>query len=185
MEREISDRNILDQFCEDFCDIVERHCRYIIVSGFLVIASGRTRGTEDIDMIIERISLEKCRELFKDLQANGFTCMQSPQPDVVYDYLQDNTSIRFTRQGEFLPEMEMKFAKDRLDLLQLDQRVKLELTGLKVWFSDVNINVAFKEEYLKSTKDLEDARHLRIVYQEMIDEEKIRQFKEMIRRYRL
>ena len=81
--------------------------------------------------------------------------------------------------------MEMKFAKDRLDLLQLDQRVKLELTGLKVWFSDVNINVAFKEEYLKSTKDLEDARHLRIVYQEMIDEEKIRQFKEMIRRYRL
>ena len=53
MEREIRDRNILDTFCTEFCDIVEKHCKYIIVSGFVAIASGRTRGTEDIDMIIE------------------------------------------------------------------------------------------------------------------------------------
>ena len=168
MEREVSDRNILDKFCEDFCEIVENHCKYIIVSGFLVIASGRTRGTEDIDMIMEKISLEKFSLLFKELEKNDFICMQSSKPEEVYEYLIDNTSVRFTRKNSPLPEMEVKFVKDELDLFQLDQRVKFPLTGLEVWFSNVNINIAFKEEYLKSPKDLEDARHLRIVYEEIM-----------------
>tara|TARA_Y100000310_G_scaffold343668_1_gene452372 strand:+ start:631 stop:1188 length:558 start_codon:yes stop_codon:yes gene_type:complete len=185
MEREVSDRNILDKFCEDFCEIVENHCKYIIVSGFLVIASGRTRGTEDIDMIMEKISLEKFSLLFKELEKNDFICMQSSKPEEVYEYLIDNTSVRFTRKNSPLPEMEVKFVKDELDLFQLDQRVKFPLTGLEVWFSNVNINIAFKEEYLKSPKDLEDARHLRIVYEEIIDEKEIKRIKEMIKRLRL
>ena len=111
--------------------------------------------------------------------------MQSSKPEEVYEYLIDNTSVRFTRKNSPLPEMEVKFVKDELDLFQLDQRVKFPLTGLEVWFSNVNINIAFKEEYLKSPKDLEDARHLRIVYEEIIDEKEIKRIKEMIKRLRL
>src|SRR3989338_195745 len=154
MEREISDRNILDTFCEEFCAIVEKHCKYIIVSGFLAIASGRTRGTEDIDMIIERMNQEQFNKLFADLTQENFVCMQSNNPKEVFEYLNENLSVRFTRRNEELPEMEVKFAKDILDAYQLKNRVKLELTGLKVWFSNININVAFKEELLKSPKDL-------------------------------
>ena len=185
MEREIKDRNILDRFCESFCNIVEKHCKYIIVSGFLVIASGRTRGTEDIDMIIERLSLDKFKALFTELERHGFECMQTSRPEEAYEYLADNTSIRFIQKDTPLPEMEIKFAKDAIDTYQLDRRVKLELTGLNVWFSNININIAFKEEYLKSPKDLEDARHLRIVYQEMVDEEEIKRVKKWIRQLRL
>ncbi len=185
MERDIKDRNILDVFCTEFCAVVERHCRYIIVSGFLAIASGRTRGTEDIDMIIEKISAEQFQHLFEDLGNNGFACMQSSQASTAYEYLADNTSIRFTRKNKFLPEMEVKFAKDILDAYQLKHRVKLELTGLDVWFSNVNINIAFKEELLKSPKDLEDARHLRIAYGEMVSEQEINEVKQLIRRDRL
>jgi hypothetical protein len=47
------------------------------------------------------------------------------------------------------------------------------------------MNIAFKEEYLKSDKDLEDARHLRIVYEEEIDENEIKKIKEKIRKLRL
>jgi hypothetical protein len=53
MKREVSDGNILRKFCIDFCKILEKHCIYIIVLGFVAIASGRVRGTEDIDMIIQ------------------------------------------------------------------------------------------------------------------------------------
>ena len=49
MDRRVSDRNILDEVCTKFCKILERHCKYIVVSGFVAISSGRTRGTEDID----------------------------------------------------------------------------------------------------------------------------------------
>src|SRR3989338_1805800 len=185
MDRQISDRNILDAFCEEFCAIIDKYCQYIVVSGFLPIASGRTRGTEDIDMIIERISRDKFEALFRELEYHNFLCMQSASFVEAYDYLTENLSLRFTKKDKPVPEMEVKFAKDLLDTYQLRQRIKLTLTGLKVWFSNVNINIAFKEELLKSPKDMEDARHLRIVFKEMVDEHEIKEVKKMIRELRL
>lgn len=45
MERRVGNRNILDKFTEDFCNIVDKHAKYIVVSGFVAIASGRVRAT--------------------------------------------------------------------------------------------------------------------------------------------
>ena len=185
MERTVKERNILDQFCEKFCRIIEKYCQYIIVSDFVAIASGRTRGTEDIDMIIEKIPLEKLRLLFNDLIKNSFVCMQTNDVNEAYDYLQDKLSLRFTLKNHPLPEMEVKFAKDLLDDEQLKNKIKLPLTELDVWFSNININIAFKEELLKSPKDLEDARHLRLVYSEMVNEAEINRVKTLIKRFRL
>ena len=184
MERIISDLNLLKRFCKEFCDITEKHCKYIIVSGFLAIASGRTRGTEDIDMIIERLNREQWKLLFHDLLQHNFVCMQSDSADEVFEYLQEKLSVRFTWRDKALPEMEVKFSKDLLDEIQLKQRIKLELTGIDVWFGNVNMNIAFKEELLKSPKDLEDALHLRIVFAETVNEEEINNFKNLIKRYR-
>lgn len=185
MDREIKNVNILGKFCEQFCRIVNKYCQYIVVSGFVAIASGRTRGTEDIDMIIEKIDLKKFKEIFDKLKENGFVCMQSEDPEEIYSYLKDNLSVRFTWRDKSLPEMEVKFVKDALDEYQLNSKVKLELTDLDVWFSNINVNIAFKEELLKSPKDLEDAKHLRIVYSEMVNEKEIEKVKEMIKRLRL
>jgi len=185
MERSVSDRNILDKFCEDFCKIIEKHCKYIIVSGFVAIASGRTRGTEDIDMIIEKLDLKKWKNLFEDLKKRGFICMQTNQAEDSFKYLKDKTSIRFTRKDLELPEMEIKFSKDLLDEYQIKTREKLHLTKLDVWFSNINMNIAFKEELLKSPKDLEDSRHLRIVYSEKVNEKEINNIKALIRKWRL
>ena len=84
-----------------------------------------------------------------------------------------------------LPEVELKLAKDGLDKYQLKNRIKLKMTGLDVWFSTVDANIAFKEELLKSDKDMEDAKHLRIVYANEIDENEINRIKEMVKRFRL
>ncbi|MEK6895387.1 MAG: hypothetical protein AABX48_02610 [Nanoarchaeota archaeon] len=185
MKREISDRNIIDNFVIDFCEVVEKHCKYIIVSGFVSISHGRSRGTEDVDMIIEKLPLERFRLLNRDLEKKGFECIQSPKAEEIYDYLIKKDSVRYVRKGEYLPEMELKFAKDEIDELQLSSRVKLPLTGLDVWFSSIEMNIAFKEELLKSDKDMEDARHLRKIYEDEISEELINDVKKMIRRYRL
>ena len=76
--------------------------------------------------------------------------------------------------------MEIKFPKDELDEEQLRERVKLPLTGVDVYFSSIESNIAFKEEYLKSEKDLEDAAHLRIIYEDKINEDKIDEIKKKI-----
>ena len=63
MSREIKERTILDKFAEEFVDVVEKHAKYIIVSGFVAIAHGRSRGTEDVDMIIERIGKDAFKKM--------------------------------------------------------------------------------------------------------------------------
>lgn len=183
--RGTSERNILDQFCIDFCKIVEQHCKYIIVSGFVAISSGRTRATEDIDMIIEKLSIEKYKRLHEDLIQAGFICVQDDLVEEIYSYLTDNTSVRYIKNNIPLPEMEIKFVKDKLDEFQIQTRIKLPLTGLDVWFSSINMNIAFKEEYLKSEKDLKDAVHLRKVYPELVNEHEINNIKKLIKELKL
>ncbi|MCZ7402864.1 MAG: hypothetical protein O8C61_11645 [Candidatus Methanoperedens sp.] len=186
MKREIRERTILDKFAGDFVNIVEKHAKYIIVSGFVAIAHGRSRGTEDIDLIIERIEKDPFKEMHNDLLQAGFECIQSEDPDVIYDdYLKDKTSVRYTRKGHFLPEMELKLARDELDEYQIRTRKKLPLTGLDLYFSSIEMNIAFKEELLTSEKDIDDADHLRIIYSEVLDENEITQIKGQIRRLRL
>jgi len=186
MKREVSNRTILDKFVEEFCKVVDKHVKYIICSGFVAIAHGRSRGTEDIDMIIENIPKDKFIQLHNDLVDNGFECMQSSDSEKIYNnYLSGGISVRYTRKGEFLPEMEIKLAKDSLDQEQIESRTKLPLTNLDVYFSSVEGNIAFKEELLKADKDLEDAKHLRIIYSSEISENKISNIKEKIKKIRL
>lgn len=186
MERGISDRNVLDEFAEKVCKVIERHVRYIVVSGFVAISHGMRRATEDIDMIIDRISFEDFEKIHEDLIKEDFECLQSSLVGEVYDYLDKGDSIRYVRRGTFLPpEMEIKFAKDEIDRLQLDTRQKFDFTGLDIWFSSIEMNIAFKEELLKSEKDNEDAKHLRIIYKDEIDEDFINEIKGKIRRLRL
>ncbi len=185
MERAIHDKSLLDKFCQEFCKIVEKHTAYIVVSGYLAIASGRVRGTEDIDMIIPRITFAIFSKLHDDLYKHNFVCVQSASATEVYEYLSENISVRYTWKDKPVPEMEIKFAKDMLDTMQIQTREKLSLTGLDIWFSSVAMNIAFKEEYLKSDKDMEDAKHLRIVYSDKINENEINEIKKLIRKLRL
>ena len=110
MERGIGDRNILDEFAVNFCEIVERHVKYIVVSGFVAISHGRKRTTEDIDMIIDKMSFGKFILLHNDLDKAGFHCLQSEKAKDIYEYLEGKNGVRYVRKGTFLPpEMEIKF----------------------------------------------------------------------------
>jgi hypothetical protein len=186
MGREVKDKTILDEFAIGLARIIERHARYVIVSGFVAIAHGRSRDTEDIGVIIERIPKDRFLSMHGELAKEGFSCMQSSYPDELYEkYLSKNTSIRYARTGMAVPEMELKLSRDGLDEYQLKTRKKLPLTGLNLYFSSIEMNIAFKEELLKSDKDMEDARHLRIVYEGKINDTEIEKIKQMIRRLRL
>ena len=186
MERGIGDRNILDEFAEEFCAIVEKYCKYIVVSGFVAISHGRKRTTEDIDMIVEKINFETFAKLHNELDSTEFHCLKSTKVKDVYEYLDKGDSVRYVRKDTFLPpEMEIKFPKDEIDIMQLKTRKKFLLTGLDIWFSSIEFNIAFKEELLKSPKDFEDAKHFRIVYRDELDYNLINTIKEKIKRLRL
>jgi len=177
----VDDREILDRFTEDFCSIVNKYAKYIIVSGFVAISHGRSRATEDVDIMIEEVSQEKFKKIHNELIKYGFECKYPREVENIYDMLKnDRANVRYTWIGKELPNMEVKFTRDSLDIKQLETRTKLKMTGLDVFFAKIEESIAFKEEYLGSEKDLEDAKHLRLIYDGELDLDYIKSYKEKI-----
>ncbi len=180
----ITDNNMLKGFTEKFCKIAAKYSKYVIVSGLVSIATGRVRGTEDVDIIIKRINFETYEKLHEDL-LKEFEILSPGDLDVreIYDdYLCKYVPIRFVMPDEIFPNMELKFAKNRIDSEALKTRQKITNSFIpEIYFSNLELQIAFKEEYLKSQKDVEDSMHLREVFSTQINEGKIKEYKKMIR----
>ena len=59
MKREIEDRTILDVFTGDFVNVVEKHAKYIIVSGFVAIAHRTSRAVGEFCKDTSTFSLDQ------------------------------------------------------------------------------------------------------------------------------
>ena len=46
LDREL---NELDLFVLDFVKVLEKHARYVLISGYVALLFGRSRTTEDVD----------------------------------------------------------------------------------------------------------------------------------------
>jgi hypothetical protein len=180
----IEDNNILKKFTKDFCQIVQKYTKYVIVSGLVCIATGRVRGTEDIDIIIEKMNFENYKKLHEEL-LEKFEILSPGDLEVkeIYkEYLCENIPIRFVFPNEIFPNMEFKFAKNLIDIEALKTRQKIKNSFLSnIYFSNIELQIAFKEKYLKSQKDIEDALHLREMFIELIDKNKIKKYEKMIK----
>ncbi|MEK6816263.1 MAG: hypothetical protein AABY09_01505 [Nanoarchaeota archaeon] len=165
----------LDMFVIEFADILERNkLKYVIISGYIAILFGRTRKTEDIDLFIERIPKEKFLEVWKEF-AKKYDCINAKEPDDAYEYLDEGLSIRMGEIGTFEPNFEIKFVKTGMDRLTLADRVLVKLGKYQIYTSSIELQIAFKL-YLGSEKDLEDARHLWILFRDYLNKEKLKYF---------
>lgn len=173
--------NELDKFAFEFIEILEKHTDYVIISGYVAILLGRTRATEDIDIIIPKLSKEEFAKLYDDLLRNEFWCLNSEDTEDLYDLLISKHSIRFAIEPNVSPNIELKFSKDIYDNLALQNPVIIQLGGKKLKTSFLELQIAYKEEVLKSNKDLEDAKHIRLMAKGYLDENLINEYKRQLR----
>src|SRR3989344_5799399 len=130
MDRELSE---LDFFVLKICSIIEKHCNYVLISGYVAIFFGRTRTTEDVDMFIEKISKETFSALYKDLQANGFWAINADSEEELFSMLHDDKlAIRFAERGKAVPNLEVKFVKDLLDVIALSENLIASLSSWSI-----------------------------------------------------
>jgi len=179
LNRELSE---LDKFAIKFLKIVEKHVEYLIISGYISILLGRARATEDIDVFIKKISFEQFSKLYNELKENDFWCLNAEDEEEIFDFLKEGLAIRFSRIESPIPNFEVKFPKkDELDNELFEDVVSVILKNGKLKISSLERHIAFKEEYLKSEKDIEDARHVRELFGEKIDNNKINKLKQLIK----
>ncbi len=180
MEIEISENiitlnkelNSLDNLVIKFCEKLEKNkVKYVLVSGYVAIVFGRSRATEDVDLIVEKLSSEKFAALWKDLKVD-FDCMNAENEAEAYEYLSSNSALRFHEENKPLPNIEFKFFKTITDEFTLNNALKLKLNGHSLQISPLELQIAFKL-YLGSEKDIEDAVHLYNVFREYLNKEQL------------
>lgn len=164
-EKELSP---LDEFTIAFTQVLDKHkIHYVLMSGYIAILFGRSRSSEDIDMFIDHIPYEKFVSFWNDL--HDFECITTSSPKDAYsDYLEDGLAIRFARNKQYVPNMEIKFAKKELDFFTMRGKKKVIVNNHVLWISPIETQIAFKLS-LGSDKDIEDARHLTNVFNEHLN----------------
>lgn len=163
------DLNNLDKFVIDFVSILNKlNLKYVIISGYVAILFGRSRSSEDIDMIIEKINFVDFSKLWNKLNEK-LECINAETPKIAYEeYLMTNHAIRFSRKKEFIPNMEIKFPKLELEEWVLIQRKKILLNENELYISPIELQIPFKL-FLGSEKDVEDAKYLYKIFKDKID----------------
>ncbi|MFH1649202.1 MAG: hypothetical protein ABIA93_01500 [Candidatus Woesearchaeota archaeon] len=178
INRELND---LDLFVREFLDVLKKHSKYLIVSGYISISTGRVRGTEDVDILIPLQTKEEFEKLFDDLTKAGFWCYQTDSKGEAYNHFRGLSSIRFAKKDQMFPNIEaipvteMKHAQ----WFELGHPQKYKVKDFEFLGSPLEFEITYKEQRLKGQKDLEDARHLRTMFKSIIDEEKLKTFKKM------
>ncbi|MCK5149517.1 hypothetical protein KAJ87_01160 [Candidatus Pacearchaeota archaeon] len=173
----------LDLFVKDFIDVLKRHSEYLIVSGFVSISTGRTRGTEDVDVLVSKLDKTKLALLLEDLFKNKFWCYQGDTLDEVWRYIENGDSIRFAKEGEMFPNMEFisvdKSKPAKYFELNNPQKIKIQNFAFKI--PPLEFEILYKEIILAGEKDIGDARHLRTFFSEIIKKEKFKEYEPIIK----
>ncbi len=175
--RELSE---LDRFVFEFVRVLESlEIRYVVVSGYITILFGRTRTTEDIDVLSEKLTFDKFNTLWVMLSEN-YECLNTADvTDAYSNYLVQNTAVRFAKKEQFIPNIKFKFVQDEVDHYSLSEAIAVVANNnnntLKI--SPLELQVSYKI-YLGSEKDMEDAMFLFSLFKEHLDHHKLREFLE-------
>jgi len=151
---------------------IELEC--VFVSGYVAILFGRSRGTEDIDVIIEESGVEETEEFVERLKQAGYWCINSSEEDV-YEMLKDGIAVRFAEEDEVIPNFEVRFAEDEFEKKALEERLKVKIGSDIIYISPFELQIAYKL-YLGSENDFEDALHLYEIFEDELNFKKLEEY---------
>ncbi len=175
----------LDDFVKDFITVLSNYSPYLIVSGFVSIATGRTRGTEDVDVLIAKPTEESFLKLFKALTAKGFWCFQADAAEDAYAYIARLDHIRFAQKDKLFPNMECIpiTPTKKAQYFELTHPQKIKIGNFEFNIPPLEFEILYKEIILGSEKDLADAKHLRVTFRDILRKDKFKEYEEIIRHH--
>ncbi len=172
--------NNLDKFVYNFVSLLEKHIGYVIVSGYVSIITGRSRATEDVDLLIPKMSKEKFTEIFSSMLKAGYECANTSIVEEAFSML-DEHAIRFYESGRPIPNIEFKMITNDIQKYAFENKLKLTLDGKTFYISPLELQIAYKLslvapgeiDEISSDKDFEDAKHLYDVFKANINKDNL------------
>ncbi|ELK53008.1 hypothetical protein [Haloferax volcanii] len=156
----------------DACDV-----NYVIVSGYVAILTGRSRSTEDIDVILESLSKTETEQLVTELKNQGYWGMAMPLNEM-YSMLSEGSRIRIAEDGEMYPNFETWFVSNDVEREALSNPLTVTFDEGQIDISPLELQIAYKLRLAQaadslSGKDFEDALHLYLTFEERFNTEQL------------
>lgn len=165
---------IYDRLALDFATILRRHkVPYAYVSGYVAILFGRSRTSEDIDILARKISFGRFSGLWKSLNRKFYCHNTDDMNSAYYEYLDKKTALRFSREDTMIPNVEFKWVATEQHKRALSDNLTVRLGGKELVISSLETQIAFKL-FLGSDKDIEDARYLFELFKDSLDMKKLK-----------
>lgn len=153
--------NELDLLVIDFVSVLDKHnIKYVIISGYVAIIFGRSRNSEDVDLFIEKMDYDTFKKIWIDLNIKFECIIEDDVKDAFFEYLNQGLPLRFAKKDTFIPNMEIKNPKDKLDIWSIRNRKEIKLNKQhSIFISPLELQIAYKL-YLGGEKDIEDAKYI-------------------------
>jgi hypothetical protein len=138
----------LDRLVLDFVKCLG--LRYVVVSGYVAILFGRSRSTDDVDVVVEAAAAS---EIAERVGRCGF------KPLSLTEHMEEefrHASVRFYKPPRLMPNFEVKPPRSRYQRYALANRLEVRLGGEAIYVSPIELQIAYKL-WLGSEKDVEDA----------------------------
>lgn len=159
--------NDLDDLALAFSDIcTDLGIEHVFVSGYVAILTGRSRSTEDIDVITEPLDDAGIEILVGRLIDAGFWGPATPLESAV-GVLEDGGNVWVARTDEMVPHLEVKFATDEFDRASLEGALDARIGAGTLPIGPLELQIAYKL-YLGTQQDLDDAFHLWTLFEETL-----------------
>lgn len=159
--------NDLDDLAIEFSAILaDLEIEHVFVAGYLAILTGRTRMTEDIDVIVEPLTESEVASLVEALDANDFWGPAMPL-DEMYGNLDAGTNSWVAPDGQTTPHLEVKFPTDEYDEASLKNAIDAHVGDAVLPIGPLELQIAYKLR-LGTRTDFEDAAHLYALFRESL-----------------
>jgi len=172
--------NNLDKFVLDFVEFLDK---YVVVSGYVSILLGRSRATEDVDLLAPKMNFENFKDFWNNVHENNFECMNTLNVQEAFEML-DEHAIRFFKKGEPIPNIEFKIIKTDLDKYSFEKKIKVIIRDKVFLISPLELQIAYKlflvadgtDNELRVDKDIEDARYLYKLFENKLNKDEFFEF---------
>lgn len=169
--------NVLDELVLDIVSIFDRlDIQYVVVSGYVAVLLGRSRTTEDIDVIVEPFGESVAVDLMRELQDAGYWGAAMPLSEL-HSTLEDGLPVRIAEDGHRVPNVELKFPTDRYSRLSLENTVTVHLDGASLRVGSLELQIAYKLR-MGAQKDYEDALYLYHLLEGTLNRDRLESFVE-------
>lgn len=157
--------NRLDELAIEVSGILDAlGIEHVFVSGYVAILTGRSRGTEDIDVLLERLEPATVDRLVATLKRHDLW-----GPAMPLDHMDEMLAehIWVARAEETIPHLELKYVTDRFDMASLEHRITARIADAELPIGCLELQIAYKL-WMGSRTDVEDALHLYLLFEETL-----------------